>query len=409
MPAVAFLAAAYLFGGRRDDRLVLHLQGGAVALIVALQVVATRHLAAGGLLAPVELAEFAVHAAAWLAAALVFARSARGSGHPVLHGSAALLFLGALLCIAAGPLLFANPLLTNEPVGSWPILNLLAPAFALPAVLLALLAREQERQQASGFAALAWGAALGLALAYVTLDIRHAFHGSHMGLALPGAGETMVVSLTWLILAWLVGLAGRRLANRTMGAAANLLALAALLAIATGASIVFNPLLTDLGIGGWPLLNLLALGYGLPALVAAALAHSNEQAGNARLARIAWAAAGLLAFAWINLEIRHAFHGPYLDRGGIVDAELYAYSVGWLTIGLGLLAGGLVSGRAALRYASLALICAVAAKAFLWDMAGLTGVFRALTFLGLGAVLIGIGFLYQRFVFRRVETGGDGA
>ena len=166
---------------------------------------------------------------------------------------------------------------------------------------------------------------------------------------------------------------------------------------------------SHLGIGGWPLLNLLALGYGLPALVAAALAHSNEQAGNARLARIAWAAAGLLAFAWINLEIRHAFHGPYLDRGGIVDAELYAYSVGWLTIGLGLLAGGLVSGRAALRYASLALICAVAAKAFLWDMAGLTGVFRALTFLGLGAVLIGIGFLYQRFVFRRVETGGDGA
>jgi len=32
-------------------------------------------------------------------------------------------------------------------------------------------------------------------------------------------------------------------------------------------------------------------------------------------------------------------------------------------------------------------------------MAGLTGIFRALSFIGLGAVLVGIGWLYQRLFF----------
>jgi uncharacterized membrane protein len=32
-------------------------------------------------------------------------------------------------------------------------------------------------------------------------------------------------------------------------------------------------------------------------------------------------------------------------------------------------------------------------------MAGLTGIFRALSFIGLGLVLVGIGYLYQRLLF----------
>jgi len=38
-------------------------------------------------------------------------------------------------------------------------------------------------------------------------------------------------------------------------------------------------------------------------------------------------------------------------------------------------------------------------KAFLVDLAGLTGIFRALSFIGLGIVLVGIGWLYQRLLF----------
>ena len=38
-------------------------------------------------------------------------------------------------------------------------------------------------------------------------------------------------------------------------------------------------------------------------------------------------------------------------------------------------------------------------KVFLIDMSDLTGIFRALSFIGLGAVLVGIGWLYQRLLF----------
>ena len=41
-------------------------------------------------------------------------------------------------------------------------------------------------------------------------------------------------------------------------------------------------------------------------------------------------------------------------------------------------------------------------KVFLIDLAGLEGVLRALSFLGLGAALIGIGLVYQKLVFARV-------
>jgi uncharacterized membrane protein len=43
-------------------------------------------------------------------------------------------------------------------------------------------------------------------------------------------------------------------------------------------------------------------------------------------------------------------------------------------------------------------------KAFLIDMSTLTGVYRALSFMCLGLVLVAIGWLYQRILFRRRST-----
>jgi uncharacterized membrane protein len=40
-------------------------------------------------------------------------------------------------------------------------------------------------------------------------------------------------------------------------------------------------------------------------------------------------------------------------------------------------------------------------KAFLIDMSTLTGIYRALSFICLGLVLVAIGWLYQRILFRR--------
>ena len=65
-----------------------------------------------------------------------------------------------------------------------------------------------------------------------------------------------------------------------------------------------------------------------------------------------------------------------------------------------MLALGFLRNAAALRHAGMALVCVVVAKVFLIDMAGLQGLLRVFSFLGLGAALMGLGYAYRRFGFR---------
>jgi uncharacterized membrane protein len=51
--------------------------------------------------------------------------------------------------------------------------------------------------------------------------------------------------------------------------------------------------------------------------------------------------------------------------------------------------------------ASAVVIALTIVKAFLIDMSTLTGVYRALSFICLGLVLVAIGWLYQLILFRR--------
>ncbi len=53
------------------------------------------------------------------------------------------------------------------------------------------------------------------------------------------------------------------------------------------------------------------------------------------------------------------------------------------------------------RYASAFFVIATTLKVFLFDLAGLEDVLRALSFMGLGAALIGIGLVYQKLAFAR--------
>jgi uncharacterized membrane protein len=80
--------------------------------------------------------------------------------------------------------------------------------------------------------------------------------------------------------------------------------------------------------------------------------------------------------------------------------ETYSYSALWLVIGVGVLVVGTLWRSQALRIASGVLIALTVAKVFLFDMSELEGVLRALSFIGLGAVLIGIGLFYQRLLTR---------
>jgi uncharacterized membrane protein len=72
-------------------------------------------------------------------------------------------------------------------------------------------------------------------------------------------------------------------------------------------------------------------------------------------------------------------------------------------LGIGILAS---SQRA--RLASAAVIALTIVKAFLIDMSTLSGIYRALSFICLGLVLVAIGWFYQRVLFRRQAAPPSG-
>lgn len=105
---------------------------------------------------------------------------------------------------------------------------------------------------------------------------------------------------------------------------------------------------------------------------------------------------GALALYAASLVILEAFE----DSGGGVAAAFQRGHSGvsalWGTVGLALLVAGLRRGARDLRTGGLALFAASLAKLFLYDLANLSSITRALSFLAVGAVLLVGGFFYQR-------------
>ncbi|SHM23289.1 DUF2339 domain-containing protein [Roseibium suaedae] len=159
-----------------------------------------------------------------------------------------------------------------------------------------------------------------------------------------------------------------------------------------------NPLFTEADVGSGVLVNWITFGYGLPALVYGLLAFVSR----IHRPRIYWmtaaAFAAALAFCFVNLTIRNLFSPGVLTLEPVGELEHYVYSFVWLAVGAGCLFYGMRRGSLLLRKASGVIIALVVLKVFLIDMSALEGVLRALSFIGLGVTLIGIGYLYQRMI-----------
>jgi uncharacterized membrane protein len=192
------------------------------------------------------------------------------------------------------------------------------------------------------------------------------------------------------------------LAHRRGGRAAMLWAAraAGMAGLGLGAILLLNnPWIVGEEVGGMVVLNALLPAYGLPAvLVALAVARAPEVAAPPFLRPALGLYALASAFAWVTLEVRRGFHGKGIGHAPIGEAEMYAYSGAWLLLGALLLAIGIRSGRKEVRLAALGVIALVTFKVFLVDMDALVGLWRVLSFLGLGLALIALGAIYRRFV-----------
>jgi len=181
---------------------------------------------------------------------------------------------------------------------------------------------------------------------------------------------------------------------------------AILLTVFAGLTSVFGLLLWENPMLGWinvdgTIVNLLLLSYALPAVLMLLLSYA--LAGRRPRAYANSIAAGALVFAlaYVTLEIRRLYHGPILVDGITTDLEQYTYSIAWLGFGVVLLGVGVIVNSQRARLASAVVIALTILKAFVIDMSALTGVYRALSFMGLGLVLVTIGWLYQKILFRR--------
>lgn len=148
-------------------------------------------------------------------------------------------------------------------------------------------------------------------------------------------------------------------------------------------------------IGTTPVLNSLLVAYGLP-VVLSYFIYRVYCAQRPRAARVAAVFTAVAAFIFVCIEIRHLWQGSIrLDLSTGVG-ELYTYSIVWLLMAVGaLLLGSWRLGKRCYQ-GGLVLLALVIVKIFLIDMAGLDGLLRVASFMGLGLALLAVAFLHQK-------------
>lgn len=109
----------------------------------------------------------------------------------------------------------------------------------------------------------------------------------------------------------------------------------------------------------------------------------------ARMALILLLAASLL---------RQAFHGSLLSVGPTLPMEDIGRSLLAILLAIGFLQWGIRRPSRDWRIASLVLMLGAVGKVFLFDAAGLDGLLRIASFAALGFSLIGMGWLYSRYL-----------
>lgn len=149
--------------------------------------------------------------------------------------------------------------------------------------------------------------------------------------------------------------------------------------------------------------NALLLQFGIPCIAAVLLA-CYAAAGRLALRRAYQIGAMALGFIWSTFLVQDYFGGASLFGSVESSTELYTYSVVWLLLAVLYQSVGLLRRQRTLHLGSLILLLLTVGKVFLVDASELEGLFRVLSFLGLGVALIAIGFFYNKVVFAR---GGD--
>ncbi|MEO0588771.1 MAG: DUF2339 domain-containing protein, partial [Planctomycetota bacterium] len=391
--AAALLAATRLY---RPAKTIARLRQTAA---LGLSAVGLLTLAAAALL-PWELKAVALCGIA-LATSFLTTADARNPWQWALAWSLPLATLG---------LIGVTPLQSD--LDAWPPITMLATQFAVGLATLGVVTFRFHRLAATAedtapvrhiVQGLGIGTAIYAAAAALWL-VRHAFHGDSW-LAEPTMNEVATLAAVALTTAVTLMAVGIRRASESLEQAGLAVATVGAALAALGSLLYLNPLWTADSVGPIPFFNALLALYGVPLLATAAIARL-QRGRRPWLVQTAGTAALGLLFLFVTTQVRHAFAGPVLDLAlhPITQPESYTYSAAWIALGLALLAAGIVNRAAFLRFGSLAVMLIAIIKVFVFDFSTLDGLWRIVSFMGLGLSLMALGAVYQRFVFRVTPT-----
>ncbi|MCW2318145.1 putative membrane protein [Rhodoblastus acidophilus] len=299
-----------------------------------------------------------------------------------------------------------DPRIVGDDLGATPILNWLLFGYGVPAAAFGLAAHLLGRSRQDGATRIAQTLAIAFSALLAFFEIRHAMTGGDMTAARASLSEFGLYAIAGFGFAHALLRLDARGARPVLGWFSRAFAIGATAGSTFGLLIAKNPYLDAVPVEGGVVLNALLLGYALPAATAAALA--NVAAPPGWLVRMTRLIALALTFAYVTLETRRVFQGAALGwKAEAGSLELYAYSLAWLALGVALLGYGLLRRSLEARIASAGVVLLAVLKVFLYDLGALEGAARAFSFICLGAVLIGIGLVYQKLVFRASGAAPD--
>ncbi|MEM9346409.1 MAG: DUF2339 domain-containing protein [Planctomycetota bacterium] len=311
--------------------------------------------------------------------------------------------LGAVIAIVGGfgP---SNPLFDLDTHESpWLVLQMFG-LYIVPAVLMWLWSRHASITSDSTLNSAMRMGSITLIAVFVTLQVRNAFHPGDLNAVLVTPYECATYGLAWVALGcalhFFSARSGLPQVTGQSGRAVFGMGLAVLL---LGNVLILNPLWHRASVGVIPAFNGLWYLFGPTILILTFLARHARRHGRPQQAKLAGFTAIALAFMLLSMFVRHNFSGDglVLLTGSLSSAERYAYSLVWVLFGGVLLVAGVFSRLDTLRYGSLAVLLLAVGKVFLIDTANLDNLYRVFSFFGLGVTLVGLGYLYQRLVFRR--------
>ena len=381
----------------------------AAAYGAATEILSRREARAG---LPISIALFATGTLGALALALTFvlekgwltiALSLMSMGTAWISMQRPIPFLRTLAAILAAIVVLRvgyEPRIVGDAIGSTLVFNWLLWGYGIPALSFWVGSYFLRRRGDDPALRAVEAAAVLFTVLLAFMEIRHAVNSGDVY----GVNPSLVEFGLEVCVALAMAIGLERLRVRTGSLVHNvsavlLTAFAGLVSV-FGLLLLENPLLWPINVGG-VFVNRIMLGYALPAVLMLLLSYAAAGRRPAAYANAIAAGGLVMALSYVTLEIRRLYHGPLLTSGLTSGAEQYTYSIAWLVFGVALLGIGISVNSQRARLASAVVIALTIVKAFLIDMSTLTGVYRALSFMCLGLVLVAIGWLYQRILFRK--------